>query len=200
MRWVRCAWHQCPLRTTSFRPRSPNSLRWGDVNWEGGRLLIRSPKTEHHEDKDSQLLPIFPKHRQHLDASWDQVANGAEFVITRYRDANSNLRTQLQRIIANAGLTAWPKLFQNLRSTRERELAETSPLHVVTAWLGNCQLIAAKHYLQVTDEHFAKATHRATDRATEIADETGNHVIRPLRENEKPRSFRDFPPIADKCT
>lgn len=34
------------------------------------------------------------------------------------------------------------------------------PLHVVTAWLGNCQLVAAKH-LQVTDEHFERASQKA---------------------------------------
>ena len=36
-------------------------LRWADVDWERGRLLIRSPKTEHHEGKDSRLVPIFPE-------------------------------------------------------------------------------------------------------------------------------------------
>ena len=43
---------------------------------------------------------------------------------TRYRDANANLRTRLARIIERAGLEVWPKLFQNLRLTRETELAE----------------------------------------------------------------------------
>ena len=37
----------------------------------------------------------------------------------------------MHRIIRRAGLTPWPKPFQNLRSTRETELAETYPLHVV---------------------------------------------------------------------
>ncbi len=137
-------------------------LRWADVDWERGRLLIRSPKTEHHEGKDSRLVPIFPELRPHLEAAWDHAHEGAEFVIARRRDSNINLRTQLLRIIAKAGLTSWPKLFQNLRATRETELAETYPLHVVVAWLGNSQLVAAKHYLQVTDEHFAKATHNQT--------------------------------------
>lgn len=68
-----------------------------------------------------------------------------------------NLRTQLQRIIAKAGLKAWPKLFQNLRSTRETELAERWPEHVVCAWIGNSRVVARKHYLQVTDEHFERA-------------------------------------------
>ena len=48
-------------------------------------------------------------------------------------------------------------MFQNLRSTRETELADDFPMHVVCQWIGNSQPIAAKHYLQVTDDHFSKA-------------------------------------------
>ena len=75
----------------------------------------------------------------------------------RYRESNTNLRTQFNRIIRRAGHEPWPKLFQNLRSTRETELAEHFPLHVVTAWIGNSELVAAKHYLQLTDDHFIRA-------------------------------------------
>lgn len=86
-----------------------------------------------------------------------EAPEGAEYVITRCRDAGVNLRTQLERIITKAGLKPWPKLFQNLRSTRETELAETFPIHVVCAWIGNSRAVAQKHYLQVTDDHFAQA-------------------------------------------
>ena len=137
-------------------------LRWGDVDWEQSKLLVRSPKTEHHEGKESRLVPIFPELRPYLEAAWDVAAPGTEFVISRYRDGNTNLRTQLNRIIHKAGLKPWPKLFQNLRSTRETELAERFPLHLVTAWLGNSQLVATKHYLQVTDDHFAQAASKPT--------------------------------------
>ncbi len=164
-------------------------LRWDDVDWERGRLLIRSPKTEHHEGKDSRFVPIFPELRPYLDTAWEQAADGAEFVIARRRGSNINLRTQLLRIIPKTGLTAWPKLFQNLRATRETELAETYPLHVVVAWLGNSQLVAAKHYLQVTDEHFAKATQNPTQMGTEIREPDGKPVICPLRANEKAPGF-----------
>jgi hypothetical protein len=61
------------------------------------------------------------------------------------------------KIINRAGLKPWPKLFQNLRSTRETELAEVYPLHVVCAWIGNTPKVAKDNYLQVTDDHFAKA-------------------------------------------
>ena len=59
------------------------------------------------------------------------------YVISRYRQVNCNLRTQLQRIIIKAGLKPWLKLIQNLCSTRETELAERWPEHVVCAWIGN---------------------------------------------------------------
>src|SRR5262249_43277100 len=51
----------------------------------------------------------------------------------------------------------WPKLFHNLRATRQTELAETWPEHVVCAWIGNSRDVARKHYLQVTDDHFDRA-------------------------------------------
>ena len=44
-----------------------------------------------------------------------------------------------------------------LRSSRQTELAERFPSHVVCGWLGNSEDIARKHYYQTTDEHFARA-------------------------------------------
>ncbi len=69
-----------------------------------------------------------------------------------------NLRTTMEKISRRAGMTPWPRLFHNLRSSRETELCERFPVHVVTAWLGNTPEIARKHYLQVTDEHFRQAS------------------------------------------
>ena len=54
-------------------------------------------------------------------------------------------------------LKPWPKLFQNCRSSRETELAEEYPVQVVCSWIGNSVRVAAKHYLQVTEDHFSKA-------------------------------------------
>src|SRR5262249_29892069 len=88
-------------------------------------------------------------------------------VITRYRDSNQNLRTTFLKVILRAGLTPWPRLIQNLRASRETELAARFPLHVVTQWLGNSNLIAAKHYLTVRDEDFAAAVQIPAQRATE---------------------------------
>ncbi len=146
-------------------PSEHLALRWGDINWERDRMTIRSPKTEHHEGKGSRVVPLFPELRSYLEQVFDEAEPGTEFVITRYRDGNANLRTHLLRIIAKAGLKPWPKLFQNLRSTRQTELAEQFPAHVICAWIGNSQAIAQKHYLQVTDEHFEAAAKAAQNPA-----------------------------------
>jgi len=136
-------------------PSEHLALRWGDVNWEHGRILVSSPKTEHLPGGENRMVPEL---RPYLEDAFEQAATGSEFVISRHRDADKNLRTQLHRIICRAGLKPWPKTFQNLRSTRETELAEQFPLHVVCQWIGNSQPVAQKHYLQVTNEHFERAS------------------------------------------
>ncbi len=72
--------------------------------------------------------------------------------------ANTNLRTTARKIVKRAGIAPWPKLFQNMRSTRQTELSEQFPSHVVCAWMGNSERVAKEHYLQVTDDHFAAAS------------------------------------------
>ncbi len=88
-------------------------------------------------------------------------------MITRYRRSNVNLRTQLLKIIRRAGLESWPKLFHNLRATRQTELAKEYLAHVVCSWLGNTQGVAMKHYLQTTEEHFKKTAQNPTQTAHE---------------------------------
>jgi len=152
-------------------PSEHLGLRWGDVDWERGRLTVHSPKTAHHPGGESRTVPLFPELRPHLEAAFDEAEPGTEHVITRYRDSNQNLRTQLLRIIQRAGLEPWPKIFQNLRSSRETELAQQFPMHVVCSWIGNSEPVAAKHYLQVTDAHYEQAVGEAAQKAAQYSPE-----------------------------
>jgi integrase len=138
-------------------PSEHLALRWKDVDWVNSKITIHSTKTEHHNDGGVRVTPLFPELRPYLEDVRDLADKATEFVITRYRDSNSNLRTQLERIIQKAGLKTWPKLFQNLRSSRETELAKEFPMHVVCKWIGNTEAVARKHYLQVTDADYEKA-------------------------------------------
>ena len=134
-------------------------LKWGDVDFARSRFRVHSPKTEHHAGGESRLVPIFPELYPHLLAAYEHAEPGTEYVITRYRKTGLNLRTQLMRILAKAGLQPWPKLWQNLRSTRQTELSKDWPEYIVCAWMGNSKVVAREHYLQVTDEHFRQAAH-----------------------------------------
>lgn len=164
-------------------PSEHLALKWGHIDWQRGRVTVPSPKTEHHAGKGSRTIPLFLELRQPLMEVFEQAEPGTEFVITRYRDSNANLRTQFERIIGRAGLEPWEKLFQNLRSSRETELAESFPLHVVTAWLGNSEPVARKHYLQVTDEHFARALKEAAHNAAQQASATTRKPSQPDTDN-----------------
>jgi len=89
-------------------------LKLSDVNWGAGKIRITSPKTQHHLGKGERFIPLFPELRRDLETVWEQAPEGTAHFITRYRDANQNLRTTFQKIIRRAGLEPWPKLFQHL--------------------------------------------------------------------------------------
>lgn len=147
-------------------PSEHLNLKLGHVNWDEMRLTIPSVKTP------TRALPIFPELLPHLEAVYDRAEPSTEHLITRYRKTNANLRTQFLRIPERAGIASWPKLFHNLRSTRQTELEEKFPSHVVCAWLGNSESVARKHYLQLTDEHFERAV-RSESESSKRAAESG---------------------------
>jgi hypothetical protein len=136
------------------------------VNWEDGRIVVQSPKTEHHPGKATRTIPLFPELRPVLAKAFELAPDGAVYVVDERMRASAqgkagwrgcNLRTPFERIIKHAGLTVWPRLFHNLRSSRQTELAERFPSHVVCDWLGNSEDIARKHYYPTTDDHFTRA-------------------------------------------
>lgn len=125
-------------------------------------------------------MPLFPELRPYLEAvraellaDFDPKAQrlSEQPEITRYRDVNANLRTQLCKIIRRAGLKPWPKLFQDLRATRATELADEYPGHVAADWLGHSEKIADKHYRQTTEEHFNRAVGKLMQKAVQSAAE-----------------------------
>ena len=68
-----------------------------------------------------------------------------------------NYRTQFTRIIERVGTSRGQSYSENLRSTRETELAAIYPIHVVCEWIGNSPAVANKHYLKTTEANFAQA-------------------------------------------
>lgn len=159
-------------------PSEALTLSWRDIDWAANRMTVHSPKTEHHAGKATRVVPIFTELRpyledvfelRHAEKNADSVKKGFDFVLpSLQREAAQrgdwravNLGTRFTKIVKRAGLTQWPRLWHNLRASRQTELTEQFPSHVVSAWLGNSERIAAQHYLQVLDSHFEKASKSA---------------------------------------
>ncbi len=138
-------------------PSEVLAVRWSDVDWDRRRMRIPSPKTAHHEGREERWIPLFPELARVLEDAFDVADEGANLIINKRWDAQSNLRTQFQRIIRRAGVLPWPRLFHQLRASRQTELTDLHPAHVVSAWMGNSVQVAERHYLSVTDDHFERA-------------------------------------------
>ena len=102
-----------------------------------------------------------------LDKASEIFGDKTEYVVAapQYRAAantamgwkNSNLRTEMTRLLRRAGVSGWPRLFHSMRASGQTELQREFPLHVVCSWLGNSPRIAQQSYLLVTEDDFAKA-------------------------------------------
>ncbi len=134
-------------------------LCWSDIDWENRKIRITSPKTEHHLGGGARLIPLYPELQKPLQDCLTQRQEGQEYIITRYRTSNTNLRTQLARFARRAGLQLWPKAFQNMRASRESELMRDYDLATACKWIGNTPAVAAKHYALPTrlDEDYRRA-------------------------------------------
>jgi len=137
-------------------PSEALALKWEHIDWARDRMTVPSPKTEAH-GRESRVVPIFPELKPHLMAAFEAAPDGAEFVIGRYRDAGTNLRTQLLRLINRAGVKEWPRAWHNMRASRATELAAEHPQHVAAAWCGHTEAVSEAHYWKVREEDFAAA-------------------------------------------
>jgi integrase len=131
-------------------------MRWCDIDWDKNIFTVQSPKTEHIEGRARREVPMFPELVPYFTAWHTQRQKGTSLVFPNLVK-RSNLRTQAHRIIRKARIDPWTRVFQNLRASRETELVEDFPIHVVTQWLGNSPDTAAKHYLTMRDIHLERA-------------------------------------------
>ena len=79
--------------------------------------------------------------RPTLDEAFEIFGDKSEYVVAapQYRAAantamgwnNSNLPTEMTRLLRRAGVSGWPRWFHSMRASRQTELQREFPLHVV---------------------------------------------------------------------
>lgn len=187
-------------------PSEVLSLKWEAIDWERGRMRVDSPKTEHHHGGAFRDVPLFPELKPFLETAWEEAPEGSVYIVPeKFRQASLkaeiwkavNLRTTFAKIIRKAGLELWPRLFQNLRSSRETELTERFPVHVVSRWLGNTPRVADKHYLQVTEQHFAEAIGKAAQKTAQLPSEMLSNVVNSVHLGDE--KTPGFPRVSEHC-
>ena len=79
----------------------------------------------------------------------DLPVSAAEINAVRRSCSNSIARSVSAVIILRAGVTPWPKLWQNLRSSAATDLARSVPSHVAASICGHTEEVAKEHYWKV---------------------------------------------------
>ena len=159
-------------------PSELDGLLWEHVDRDRNRILITSPKTEHHEGGATREIPLFPELVPYLDGWLKELPKVCGHIFVSNRQSESGWRTRMYKLLDRLKIPHWKKVFQNLRSTRQTELLDAGfPRHVVCAWMGNSEDVADEHYNQVTDEHFERAIDSHT-----------NEKRREKRRNYQPKS------------
>ena len=131
-------------------------LRWSEVNWETGRFVVHSPKTER-KGKSKRIVPIFNQLQPYLTEAWETAPEGEDRIFPEIHDKKS-MGSWIHKLADRAGIALWEKPFQNMRASCATDLADIYPGHVCEAWLGHTEKVANRHYRQVTEGHFAKAS------------------------------------------
>jgi integrase len=148
----------CGLRI----PSEIRELRWRDVLWDKNRIVIRSPKTEHHAGMGARMPKLFPTVRRYLKAvrKLRPEAGPDDYV---FRSAvRSNPYWLIYRHCRKRGIKLWPQLFINLRASCATDLAERYPSHVCQTWLGHTEQVANTYYRMVTENYYRRPGKSAT--------------------------------------
>ncbi|MDO4585064.1 MAG: site-specific integrase [Planctomycetia bacterium] len=131
-------------------------LKWSEVLWNQGKMKINIPKKTSREEEErgeleTRWISLFPEIRHALEEYRQTTPPTSDRIFPNFTNddpCGAILRTRITKIIRKAGFQPWPKLFVNLRATRDTELQRRYPLHVVCSWLGHSPTVSLKHYAQ----------------------------------------------------
>ena len=134
-------------------PSELQQLRWSDIDWQGKRFTVHSPKTERHAGQEKRTVPLFDE----LRAELDKHDKTTEFVIQGLQGGSWNLNDRFQAIARRAGIGNVVRPFDNMRMSRSNEVLERWGAHKESLWIGHTAKVMQKHYLCLSDEDFSDA-------------------------------------------
>lgn len=140
--------------------------RWSDIDFAGGRFVVRSPKTENHAGHESRCVPLFPELKEELEAYWEGLAEGAPDLLFPGTSYTGTTRL-VSQLVTKARLKKWPRLIQNFRSSRANEILREYGSAAESAWIGHSEATARNHYIHVLDEEYERAAGKVVEKVVE---------------------------------
>lgn len=148
-------------RYGGLRQQEPLELKWSHVDWANKTLLVTSPKTRRYEGKANRVIPLVPIIERELKKLRKESPEDESYII--WQNRRKGFDSGFRKILFSAGLEPWPKLFQNMRSSRENDLIEAGyPAHIVGQWQGHTRKVQEQHYLQMSDVYFNRVLTEGT--------------------------------------
>ena len=133
--------------------------------------------------------------------AFEAAEPGTQYIITRYRTSNANLRQYFERLILRAGLKPWPKPWHNMGASRQSELIDWYNFSVACEWLDNSPTVAARHYAMKiegnADLRRAIGESAAQNPAQQVSETTRNRLQGTLEDHEKSQCLQ---PVTDTFT
>lgn len=179
-------------------PSEAKALTFDMIHWAANRadekITVLSRKTKRYAGKEKRTIPLYPELVKPLQDALERAEPGQVYVLPRLQQVSgAALRKPLQRAIERAGLKNWPRLWNNLRSSRQTDLEREYASHIVCLWMGNNEKTARRHYLQVLPSDYARATGRgekvARFPAQQMQETPENKAKMTEAENEKSREI-----------
>jgi len=151
-------------------PSESHELTWGDIDWDRGRMRVRSVKTERFSQHAERTVPIHPRLRVLLMDAFETASEGQEQVV---RVSRNNLRRIGVASVRRAAIEPIPGLYQTARQSCETDWAARFPQHAVSKWLGHSVAVSVQHYLGCPDDLYATAAgmggeSKGTEKGTEL--------------------------------
>lgn len=132
-------------------------LKWSDIDWHKERFIVNG------KGGVRRTVPLFPELVIPLTDLYDITAEGAIEVFPGMSADSAYHRRAVERAIKDAGHKQWPRLFHNLRASRQTDLIDRygmQRIKTICSWLGNSEQEAIKSYMieRGREEAFAEAS------------------------------------------
>ena len=185
-------------------PSELHLLTWGDVDFDRGRLTVRSPKTERCKGHEHRVVPITPRLMELLQPRFDTCPRGEHRLVSI--NGKGTLIRPVRRIWARAGVGPWQHLWQTLRASCEKEWAMTFPQYTVSKCIRHSITTSGRHDMNaVPDEIFDRASGVRCEQLQpqQKAPEASRSPIRPSPTRARPTLARSaacesIPQAADR--